>query len=384
MDRGQAVRSPLDQLEAQLNLVLEHTGRLFANNARNHGQINNPSRLKQVIAGANNNFHDALDQLESELTLARAVMRRDLATYRSQRGARMQAEATTTALPTGTDNTTAINLDDDVVMGESPIEDAKVSPPREATAPPEGESNGDSSPLHLDIPGQDHQAAGHPGDENTGTYSNFDFESLFNDPSSAGPASRGSPKNLPAPSPPQPPVEEPAPNPSTPAEDTKPPPTRTMTIPDDEPIKPASFNDSNDDFDFADLTSFGPPDADMQDTDGISSLLPGLESYANSGGGNGGDSNPQSVPADFNIFDATGAGDFGSAPQQDAKGDAKQDGKQQQQQPPPPPPQQPDMGSRDDTFDDIMNFTEFDMGDFSGGGDGEGGESKFDADFFDL
>jgi len=46
---------------------LEHTGRLFANNARNHGQINNPLRLKQVIAGANNNFHDALDQLEGEL-----------------------------------------------------------------------------------------------------------------------------------------------------------------------------------------------------------------------------------------------------------------------------------------------------------------------------
>lgn len=90
MDRAQAVRSPLDQLEAQVNLVvrmpgiaalntiasrtnlscheqLEHTGRLFANNARNHGQINNPLRLKQVIAGANNNFHDALDQLEGEL-----------------------------------------------------------------------------------------------------------------------------------------------------------------------------------------------------------------------------------------------------------------------------------------------------------------------------
>jgi hypothetical protein len=46
---------------------LEHTGRLFANNARNHGQINNPLRLKQVIASANNNFHDALDQLEGEL-----------------------------------------------------------------------------------------------------------------------------------------------------------------------------------------------------------------------------------------------------------------------------------------------------------------------------
>ncbi|KAI5201712.1 hypothetical protein E4T38_05920 [Aureobasidium subglaciale] len=381
MDRGQAVRSPLDQLEAQLNLVLEHTGRLFANNARNHGQINNPSRLKQVIAGANNNFHDALDQLESELSLARAVMRRDLATYRSQRGARMQTEATTTAVPTETDNATAINLDDDVVMGESPIGDAKMSTPGEETGLPEGEPNGDSnSPLHLDIPGQDHQAAGHPGDENTGTYSNFDFESLFNDPSSAGPASRGSPKTLPAPSPPQPLAEVPAPDPPALAEDTRPPPTRTMTIPDDEPIKPASFNDSNDDFDFADLTNFGPTDTDMQDTDGISSLLPGLESYANSGGGNGGDSNPQSVPAHFNIFDAAGAGDFGSAPQQDGTGNAKQDGQQQQQQ----QPQQPDMGSRDDTFDDIMNFTEFDMGDFSGGGEGEGGESKFDADFFDL
>ncbi|CAD0105893.1 unnamed protein product [Aureobasidium uvarum] len=347
MDRAQAVRSPLDQLEAQVNLV--------------------------VIAGANNNFHDALDQLEGELTLARAVMRRDLAVYRSQRGARVKAEVTTTVEPAGgTDNTTAINLDDDIVMGESPVQDAKPSPPKEEISPPEGENPTErTTPLHLDIPGQDHQAAGHPGDENTGTYSNFDFESLFNDPSSAGGGSRASPKNIPDPSPPAPRAEE-APPVNPPTQDTKPPPTRTMTIPDDEPIKPASFNNGNDDFDFADLTNFGPADTDMQDTDGISSLLPGLESYANSGGGNGGtESNPQSVPADFDIFDAAGVGDFGSAPPQ--KADAKQDAQQQSE-----------MGNRDDTFDDIMNFTEFDMGDFSGSAGGEGGESKFDASFFDI
>ncbi|KAG9837871.1 hypothetical protein KCU84_g14114, partial [Aureobasidium melanogenum] len=375
MDRAQAVRSPLDQLEAQVNLVLEHTGRLFANNARNHGQIHNPLRLKQVIAGANNNFHDALDQLEGELTLARAVMRRDLAVYRSQRTARTNSEAVNTVkLESGTDNTTAISLDDDIVMGESPLENAKPSPPKEAVSLSEGEqATKPTSPLHLDIPGQDHQAAGHPGDENTGTYSNFDFESLFNDPSSAGAASRASPKDIPAPSPPRSQAEE-APPVDPPVQDTKPPPVRTMTIPDEEPIKPASFNNDNDDFDFADLTNFGPTDTDMQDTDGISSLLPGLESYANSGGGNGGtESNPQSVPADFDIFDAAGVGDFGSAPQQqDQKGDAKQ------------AQEQPEMGNRDDTFDDIMNFTEFDLGDFSGSATGEGGESKFDASFFDI
>ncbi|THX99813.1 hypothetical protein D6D03_06925 [Aureobasidium pullulans] len=263
-------------------------------------------------------------------------------------------------------------MDDDIIMGESPTEDSKPSPPKEIIPQPEEEQTGKpNSPLHLDIPGQDHQAPGHPGDENTGTYSNFDFESLFNDPSSAGAASRASPKDIPVPSPPtQPLVEPPA---APPAEESKPaPPTRTITIPD-EPIKPASYNEPDDGFDFADLTNFG-PDTDMQDTDGISSLLPGLESYANSGGGNGGtDSNPQSVPADFNIFDAAGAGDFGSAQPQDQKTDAKQDGQDQ-----------PDMGNRDDTFDDIMNFTEFDMGDFSGGGESQGGESKFDASFFDI
>ncbi|KAG9722559.1 hypothetical protein KCU75_g21457, partial [Aureobasidium melanogenum] len=242
MDRAQAVRSPLDQLEAQVNLVLEHTGRLFANNARNHGQINNPLRLKQVIAGANNNFHDALDQLEGELTLARAVMRRDLAVYRSQRAARNPEAVSTVKPESGTDNTTAINLNDDIVMGESPLEDAKPSPPKEAVSLPEGEqATKPTSPLHLDIPGQDHQAAGHPGDENTGTYSNFDFESLFNDPSSAGAASRASPKDIPAPSPPRSQAEE-APPVDPPVQDTKPPPVRTMTIPDEEPIKPASFN----------------------------------------------------------------------------------------------------------------------------------------------
>jgi hypothetical protein len=302
-------------------------------------------------------------------------MRRDLAVYRSQRGVRPKSEVTVTvASQNGIDNTTAINLDDDIVMGESPIEHAKSPPPKEVISQPEGEQAAKPvSPLQLDIPGQDHQAAGHPGDENTGTYSNFDFESLFNDPSSAGPASRASPKNISAPSPP-PQVEEapPAKLPANPPTREKtPPPVRTMTIPDEEPIKPASFNDGNDDFDFENLTNFGPTNTDMQDTDGISSLLPGLESYANSGGGNGGtDSNPQSIPADFDIFDAARAGDFSSAPKTDAKPNTQE---------------QPDMGNRDDTFDDIMNFTEFDMGDFSGSAAGdEGGESKFDASFFDI
>lgn len=304
-------------------------------------------------------------------------MRRDLAVYRSQRAARMNPEAANAVkFASGTDNTTAISLDDDIVMGESPLQDAKQSSPKEVVSLSEGEqTTKPTSPLHLDIPGQDHQAAGHPGDENTGTYSNFDFESLFNDPSSAGAGSRASPKEIPAPSPPPAQAEE-APAVDPPVQDKKPPPVRTMTIPDDEPIKPASFNNSNDDFDFGDLTNFGPTDTDMQDTDGISSLLPGLESYANSGGGNGGTgANSQSVPADFDIFDAAGVGDFSSAPQQqDQKSDTKQDAQQQQ----------PEMGNRDDTFDDIMNFTEFDLGDFSGSATGDGGESKFDASFFDI
>jgi hypothetical protein len=298
-------------------------------------------------------------------------MRRDLAVYRSQRGSRQKSEVATKVEPqNGTNNTTAINLDDDIVMGESPVEQAKSSPPKEVVSLPEGEETAKpDSPLHLDIPGQDHQAAGHPGDENTGTYSNFDFESLFNDPSSTGPASRASPKNASAPSPPPPQLEAELPA-KPPARDPTPPPVRTMTIPDEEPIKPASFNDGNDDFDFENLTNFGPNDTDMQDTDGISSLLPGLESYANSGGGNGvTESNSQSNPTDFDIFDAAGAGDFSSAPKIDTKPAAQE---------------QPDMGNRDDTFDDIMNFTEFDMGDFSGGAGDEGGESKFDASFFDI
>jgi hypothetical protein len=113
-------------------------------------------------------------------------MRRDLAVCRYQRGVRQKSDLTTKVEPqNGLNNTTAINLDDDIVMGESPVEQAKSSPPKEVISLPEGEqASKPDSPLHVDIPGQDHQAAGHPGDENTGTYSNFDFESLFNDPSS--------------------------------------------------------------------------------------------------------------------------------------------------------------------------------------------------------
>lgn len=301
--------------------------------------------------------------------LARAVMRRDLAVYRAQRATRTKLEsAAPKGVSIGTDDASATFKDEDIVMGESSPEEPQSGPPKDDAQQPQADQipptdTGEQSPLHIDIPGQDHQAAGHPGDATTGTYSNFDFESLFNDPSSAGAASRESPKDEPPPSQSQVGLAAEA---DKPANNNN----NNTTEPPNENLQKNTMTDQNNDFDFADLTNLE-ADTEMQDTDGISSLLPGLESYANS------DSQPQTTAADFNIFDAAGAGDFGAAPTDNSQAQKPAEDQSQGEHP-------PEMDNRDTTFDDIMNFTNFDLGDFSAGGDGDGGENKFDASFFDI
>jgi hypothetical protein len=316
-------------------------------------------------------------------------MRRDLAVYRAQRSPARPKQHTlqTAAAPTNeVTNTVTVAQDDaDIIMGDSPNHQQNPSPPKQATTASEKDQDAKpNSPLYQDIPGQDHQAAGHPGDEITGTHSNFDFESLFNDPgSSAGATSCGSPKDL-TPPPPSQPQSKPQAS-LSPIEAEKPAPTTTTTEPPRTESQDANNNENDDhdnEFDFADLTNFG-ADTDMQDTDGISSLLPGLEDYANSSSGNANanTNNNNSTSADFDISNAAGAGDFASTVPPAAAAaldDQKSAAANKRQEP-------HHHDSRDDTFDDIMNFSNFDLGDFNGGGaGGEAGENKFDDSYFDI
>ena len=82
-----AQSKPLDQLEMMVNRVvchnpsttykicpltrtqLEQTGRIFSESAKGHnnGAIAQGTRLKQILPTAINGFHEALDELETEL-----------------------------------------------------------------------------------------------------------------------------------------------------------------------------------------------------------------------------------------------------------------------------------------------------------------------------
>ena len=65
----QAPPSSLDQLQAMLNGVLEQIGRAFDSPAKRDPTrlVQSRNQLHVVVAGFRNGFHDALDELESEL-----------------------------------------------------------------------------------------------------------------------------------------------------------------------------------------------------------------------------------------------------------------------------------------------------------------------------
>ena len=195
----------------------------------------------------------------------------------------------------------------------------------------------------------------------TGSVSAMDFDSLFNDPNSNPDTSNNSITNSPSKQ------AEPA----------------TIEV---------SPQDNNQEFSFEAFNSQNLTNADNNnDNDGgdITSLLPGLESYANAGNeGDGGDGEP-----DFSILDdftdpvvdkpndtqpagnidgplstAVPGGDQMVGGTGGTDGAADGDGVQ-----------------RDTTFDDLMNFGDFDMSALDGGdGNFEDGSNRFDDSFFDI
>lgn len=259
-------------------------------------------------------------------------------------------------------------------------------------------------PIHIEIPAGDHSGSDNPTDAATGTYSNFDFESLFNDPSA-----QASPNAQPA--------QDPEPAATKPQTETNqqsnPVPAPKQTSPKQSPAKPTETRQEPDDlFDFGDLSQFDTANnnTDLQGEDGddnISSLLPGLESYANATPTNDQQTNnPNSADATgipnntnvFDIFDAAVAPDL-NAPSLSATNDMNpmnidsqtnnmlNQGQQQQQLGQMSMLEGGDGAERNDNFDVLMNFDNFDMGSFVGGDDDDengGGTGAFDASFFDV
>ncbi|TKA82338.1 hypothetical protein B0A49_00079 [Cryomyces minteri] len=348
----------LDQLQDLVNRVLLETGRIFSESVRQDAEAASyaNSRMKLAIPSALNRFHENVDQLENQLSHAKAVMRRDLAVCRAIRLKReavvaVGEEGIAAHSPTSNGATTReepgdetkgsqregvkdevvktvdltpqrLNNSDNAeateITGEEeqtpiistvstrsaevsprhspnpphvPLQDAKESEPSAAPAKEPTKDPIDSAPERI---------------SGTATYQEIDFDSMFSDPT-------------------------------------------------DGATDPNHLTSTNGDLNFAlDFSGSNPNgiqntfanDYTANNTD-VSSLLPGLESYANGA-------------RDLQMLDVPAT-------------QASED--QQQQQ----------LTNGTSTFDELFDYNNFDMGDADGGGSGtQNLDTEFDDAFFNI
>ncbi|KAK3680027.1 hypothetical protein LTR78_000404 [Recurvomyces mirabilis] len=409
----------LDQLQKEVNATLENIGRLFA--AAQSGVKGSAAaralRLKRDMPESINRYHAALDILDDELQTAKAVMRRDLAVCRerseiqppkadtksigttlkqvpghaqdqkpiqasnsapSEQAQDEEPGATETSLSTNLDESSAsVQLSSKSADKEDPgTVDAKVKPitpplPAEASPTLLPASPDDKKPTTADLsidtnPPQpaketaskedytDTTMTDQPDTAPTTATENADLESLFNDPASASASATA--------------ISAPGSGPATIASEA-PDPDLTTGIDfgsfNASLSKPSTTNDH-------DLNLGRGEDADND----LSALLPGVQDYANMQPENPMEGLDMEMEMDMGIgmeqpnFDELFAAD-GDGPGDLMGGDGDGDGM---------------AGVGDSTFDDLMDFSNFDNGGGRGGeefgtGDGKDNHPEFDFGF---
>ncbi|KAF2156588.1 hypothetical protein K461DRAFT_288994 [Myriangium duriaei CBS 260.36] len=332
-----AAKSPLDQLQAALNTVLEHTGHVFVEANRGGDKDRAAAaaaKLRAVIPNANDTFHNALDELEAQLATARWVLTRDLAALR-------QKQAATTSPTTNGAKPHDIGMNDVDMSDAPPLPTTEIAEPETDNIP---KVNGDTSKadeskpeppkvnpdLSIDTSAKPDET--NQPEPNT-AMSVMDFDSLFNDPASATGSNSvfGTPKA-------------------------------------DDAIKEESQQP---------VAERAPQPTTADRNEGMSSLLAGLESYANAAGDGAIDlstpvpSPPETKPSEIKT----------DQPQPQPE----QQQQQQQQQQPEQAENKDDDTKRDTTFDDLVNFADFDFSSFGDGtGFDDGGGTTFDENFFNI
>ncbi len=130
---------------------------------------------------------------------------------------------------------------------------------------------------------------------------------------------------------------------------------------------------AKDDFDLLDMPAAGDDtnQAGAFASDDVSSLLPGLESYANGAG-----APDSSSGMDYQFLDQPGAPSTADVSKRFQDGDAHQQGQQ--------PGQQDNQFSDNQNFSDLFGYSNFEMGQAGEGGEVEAGGTEFDDAFFGL
>ncbi|TKX19214.1 hypothetical protein C1H76_8592 [Elsinoe australis] len=371
MENGQQQRSPLDQMQLMFSKALECTGQVFlaANQNGNRDRAAATAmRLKQIIPEANMRYHDALDELEAELMQARFILKRELATLREKEAA--ITNGTNAVQPVESKDVEMPDMptlpDEPTVSIESQAPQAQMTNGTTTAPSPKPEASKPAPALIINTAGQDDSKD--DAEPATGGMSAMDFDSLFNDPNSATASNSmvGTPTIAPD--------FADAPKPDTSA-------MQAAEQPN---------NDNNED---------------------LSSLLPGLESYANAdndmidlstpeakkpegnqqvqteGQGQRQNQNQGQDTSQQNQAQNSGQGQN----QGQGQGQNQQNQDQSQNQNQTQNTVSNSGGSqageqRDTTFDDLMNFADFDMAGFGGGDDnfGDGSGATFDESFFNI
>ncbi|KAK3708541.1 hypothetical protein LTR37_011436 [Vermiconidia calcicola] len=354
----------LDQLQNEVSRVLEQTGRVFAaaQNDTKNVPVVQISKLKQIIPGSTDRFHMALDQLEHELQLAKLVMRRDLAICRERSGQPSSMQVNGTA--SNNEVAKQESVDSKPATSNEPSQTTSVEDVSMHDAEPNQPSSPERLPDKVDVveqagseeqPKQDHDPDDHSADSHAQTQALQPEDTINEKPSESTLQIDTKPK----------PKENTTEGDQQTNEEI-PPDTGTLSNTNDldslfgGPASagpgdaPTDFNMDSSNIDEFDFTSFGNngDNNNAADSDNISSLLPGLQDYANTQPNSSGE-------PDFDALFST---------------DMPIDGQQGNTT--------IETGDhRDSTFDDLMDFADFNEGDFAAGNGGSGGNANQEFDF---
>ncbi|KAL1619710.1 hypothetical protein SLS56_010009 [Neofusicoccum ribis] len=358
-------------MQAMLNGALLEVGHSMKNPERpkltfpSAQGIHGPKYNNMSISASYERFHHCLDDLEHELSRAKAVLRRDLAVQREEREKREKAEQERAA---------------EAAQKIAAEKKAAAAPVPAPAAPPKQEQQ------QKDVDMSDAPAAA---------------------TNSSKPAADAPSVAAHTHLPPRPPAIQ------TSGDASAQPVPATATTDDLFGRTPTTAGINNADFDsmFEDFANSNDNDNAGGDTgDGVNdefdfALLPGLESYANSdNNAAGSNANKDAAPEiDFSVLDNNPAQDKAKEEEEKKKQEEekkrkeeeekkkkeeeeeqkkKEEEEKKQQEQQQQDDQDPnDIFQGDSTFDDLFNYTDFDMG---AGGSTGGGDTTFDDDFFNI
>lgn len=176
---------PVENLQAMMNLVLITSGRYMKTVKQNPSESAKMQfQLKRAVAAGSERFHDSLDELENEIRMAQAVMRRDLAQMRAERKQKEQAAKEKEAEKVRQSSTLPKKEDVDAPPpppAKSPTPPPIKPEPAASTAPVKVEPVAEKSPSPKPASPPADVAMENADALNAAPESEFDFDAMFGD-----------------------------------------------------------------------------------------------------------------------------------------------------------------------------------------------------------